>query len=119
MAEEERATVIETVYVAGGYYDVPGVQLNGRGRLVKFELVCASYDKRPFMTKDPNGLYHTGHHANLYRVSPDFWTLTMAQYRCSNVQPPNWSTTVELTEEQKRAVKLAYETGYFYDGGET
>lgn len=89
------------IYVAGGLYGDPAT----------FQLVRAGHgNDRPYLTKRPNGLRLTAHHANLYALKTDLSEAVLSDYR----QGPGRALRVKLTEEQKNMIRKSIETNYFF-----
>ena len=98
-----------TIYVAAGMY-----LMYGQPETREFKLVCSSAKpKMPYLTRNPDGLKLTGHHANLYELDLNAGSVTLFKIR--NGADPNPPKSVKLTEDQLAAVKLAIDNNNFHD----
>ena len=102
---------METIYVAGGYYET----CPGKPR--EFGLVSSSGHDKPYLTKNANGLKLTSHHANLYCLSKDLKFAMLVELRCPGVSNfhPCYGDIVALTTKQISDVQRSIDTGYFFD----
>lgn len=101
----------QAIYVAGGRYGV--------GKNKKFKLVHATHDPRPYLTKNPNGLLTTKHHASLYEILPGsiqippYTQVKLIDRRCDlNHENPECAI---LTDLQIKAVREAIKDEYYFD----
>lgn len=66
----------------------------------------------PYLTRSPKGLRSTEHHSNLYRLSGDGKTATIADFRCPDADCG--MKKVWLTERQQEDIQKAIEANRFY-----
>lgn len=96
-----------TVYFAGGMY---GPEEKKRFEYVRRSTADAS--ALPYLTKNPDGLRMTEHHASLYRLTPDLHSAILVDRRndLEGKNPPE----VDLTEEQAGMFREAIRKRYFF-----
>lgn len=80
----------------------------------RFELVHASENPLPYLTKNKNGLKNTSHHACLYELSRDLKTATLIDKRETEEFGPA-PMEVKLTEKQQENIREAIRNNYFFD----
>lgn len=76
----------------------------------EFGFVHCSGSSLPYLTTSIRGLKHTAHHANLYALSDDNTTATLADDRGSIETP----TAVILTDLQRALIEQAISVNFFF-----
>ena len=80
----------------------------------RFELVHASENTLPYLTKNKNGLRSTSHHACLYELSRDLKTAILVDRRGTEGFGPA-PIEVKLTEKQQENIREAIKSNYFFE----
>lgn len=98
-----------TIYFAAGMYCNQHQQSDN----LTFKLVHAgSADPRPYLTKSPNGLQLTSHHASLYALSEDRSEAVLVDPRHGGVAPS--PKRVKLSQEHRDLIEQAIRDDYFF-----
>lgn len=98
-----------TIYFAAGmYYEQPQQSNN-----LTFKLVHANNaDPRPYLTKSPNGLQLTSHHASLYALSKDRSEAVLVDPRHGGIAPS--PRRIRLSQEHRDLIEQAIRDDYFF-----
>lgn len=98
-----------TIYFAAGMYH----EHNQQSDNLTFKLVHAdATDPRPYLTKSPNGLQLTSHHASLYTLSEDRSEAVLVDPRHGGVAPS--PRRVKLSQEHRDLIEQAIRDDYFF-----